>query len=95
MEAIHSLGISPQFTLSNKDQSEINAPREVWPSAKHQLCLWHVLRALKQQLCHNESPSSYNALSAHATFSVIDPVFIPLGQMHKEDRVHAVYPLSS
>ena len=47
MEAIRSLRIDPQFTLSNKDQSEINALREVWPNAKHQLCLWHVLRALK------------------------------------------------
>lgn len=95
MEAIRSLGISPQFTLSDKDQSEINALREVWPSAKHQLCLWHVLRALKRRLCHNESPGLYDALGAHATFSVIDPAFVPLGQMCEEDRVRTTYPLSS
>ncbi len=29
MKAICSLGIDPQFTLSDKDQSEINALREV------------------------------------------------------------------
>jgi len=47
MEAICSLRIDPQFTLSDKDQSEISTLWQVWPNAKHQLCLWHVLRALK------------------------------------------------
>jgi len=47
MSAIHSLGIEPQFMLSDKDQSEINALKHSWPQAKHQLCLWHTLRALK------------------------------------------------
>ena len=47
MDAIKSHGINPDFTLSDKDQSEINALNHVWPQAKHQLCLWHILRALK------------------------------------------------
>ena len=48
MMAIRSLGIDPRFTMSDKDQSEINALTQVWPGAKHQLCLWHILRALKR-----------------------------------------------
>ena len=87
MKAIRLLGIDPQFTLSDKDQSEINALREVWPDAKHQLCLWHILRALKRRLSQNETPGSYNALEAHDKFPVIDPAFVPLGQMSTEDRV--------
>ena len=47
MSALKDQGINPEFTLSNKDQSEINALHSVWPSAKHQLCLWNILRALK------------------------------------------------
>ena len=46
-------GINPDFTLSDKDQSEINALHHVWPTAKHQLCLWHTLRALKRRLSNN------------------------------------------
>jgi hypothetical protein len=81
MEALSSLGIVPRFTLSDKDQSEINALRQVWPEAKHQLCLWHVLRALKRRLSQNENPGPYNALEAHRAFHDIDPAFVPLGQM--------------
>ena len=43
-------GVLPEFTLSDKDWSEINAMRAVWPHAKHQLCFWHALQALKQHL---------------------------------------------
>jgi len=43
MSALLAHGISPEFTLPDKDQSEINALQHVWPTAKHQLCLWHIL----------------------------------------------------
>ena len=43
MSALKAHGITPEFTLSDKDQLEINVLRQVWPTAKHQLCLWHVL----------------------------------------------------
>ena len=88
MVAISSLGINPQFVLSDKDQSEINALKHVWPQAKHQLCLWHILRALKRRLSQNDNPSSYNALEAHAAFPDIDPEFVPLGQMNAKEKVH-------
>ena len=88
MGAIRSLGIKPQFVLSDKDQSEINALKHSWPQAKHQLCLWHTLRALKQCLSQNESPGSYNALEAHAAFPDIDQEFVPLGQMNGKEKVH-------
>ena len=88
MVAVCSCGINPRFTLSDKDQSEINALQEVWPDAKHQLCLWHVLRALKRRLSQNETPGSYNSLEAHQAFPDIDPDFVPLGQMSEEKKVH-------
>ena len=53
MFTLKAHGINPEFTLSDKDQSEINALHHVWPTAKHQLCLWHTLRALKHQLSNN------------------------------------------
>ena len=90
MEAIRALGIDPEFVLSDKDQSEINALKHIWPQAKHQLCLWHILRALKRCLSQNENPGSYNALEAHNAFLDIDPTFIPLGQMSAKEQVHTV-----
>jgi len=90
MEAIRALGVDPKFMLSNKDQAEINALKHVWPRAKHQLCLWHILRALKRRLSQNESPGSYNALEAHDAFPDIDASFVPLGQMSANEKVRTI-----
>ena len=75
------LGVDPEYTLTDKDWSEINAMRIVWPSAKHQLCFWHALRALKQRLAKlAERPGAYNAEEAHKEFEFIDPTFVPVAQ---------------
>ena len=88
MESLNSCGITPEFTLSNKDQCEINALNRVWPRAKHQLCLWHVLRALKRRLANNrEPPMLYRLAAATQKFEFIDHTFVPLGQMSAKDKV--------
>lgn len=95
MEALKSRGINPEFTLSDKDQTEINALNRVWPTAKHQLCLWHMLRALKRRLANNrEPPAVYRPADAKQMFAFIDPTFVPLGQMSMNDKVwiHASCP---
>ena len=85
---LKSLGIDPDFTLSDKDWSEINALRAVWPHAKHQLCLWHALRAVKQRLAKNkDTPGPYDPETAREEFSFIDPAFVPLSQQDKSQRV--------
>lgn len=74
-------GVNPKFTLTDKDWSEINAMRAVWPRAKHQLCFWHALRALKKRLAKPKGgPTYYNAETAHAEFSFIDLRFVPISQ---------------
>jgi len=90
MEAIKSLGVDPEFVLSDKDQSEINALKCIWPEAKHQLCLWHILRAVKRRLSQNDPPGLYNALEAHAAFPDIDLSFVPLGQMSVNQKVRTL-----
>jgi len=88
MGGLKARGITPEFTLSDKDQSEINALGRVWPTAKHQLCLWHILRALKRRLANNrEPPASYGSVDAAEMFSFIDPTFLPLGQVSTNDKV--------
>ena len=39
--------LKPIFTLTDKDMAEINAFLVKFPDAKHQLCFWHCLRAIK------------------------------------------------
>ena len=66
---------------------EINALKHIWPQAKHQLCLWHILRALKRQLSQNQNPGSYSASEAHDAFPDINLSFVPLGQMSMNEKV--------
>lgn len=78
---LRDLGVDPEFTLSDKDWSEINAMGVIWPNAKHQLCFWHAVRALKQRLCKNkETPAQYDAAAANREFPFIDINFVPVGQ---------------
>jgi FPC/CPF motif-containing protein YcgG len=88
---LRKLGIMPEFTLSDKDWSEINAMKEVWPRAKHQLCFWHALRALKQRLSKNKiTPAAYDPKEAQHEFSFINSSFVPLAQQDLLDLVCAI-----
>lgn len=40
--------LHPRFAQVDKDFAEIAALREVWPSAKIQVCWWHMKRALQE-----------------------------------------------
>ncbi len=69
------------ITLSDKDWSEINAFLKTFPEAKHQLCFWHALRAIKSRLSIlRQTPTFYDAAAAHAEFHWIDKTFVPIGQ---------------
>ena len=88
LNSIRNLGIYPEFILTDKDQSEINAVGHVWPNAKHQLCFWHALRAIKQRLVKTKAlPAHYNTVMAHTIFNFIDPAFLPQAQRDKNDKV--------
>jgi hypothetical protein len=76
--ALKAKGIDPEFTLSDKDKSEINALHAVWPTAKHQLCIWHLLRAVRRRLASRElDTNAYDVAAAHALFNFIDVDFLP------------------
>ncbi|THU89116.1 hypothetical protein K435DRAFT_678583 [Dendrothele bispora CBS 962.96] len=81
--------LDPLFTLTDKDLSEINAFLEVFPDAKHQLCFWHSLRAVKTRLSIlRRQPKYYNVTEARNEFGdAIDKNFVPVGQTTKEDFV--------
>ncbi|RDX40007.1 hypothetical protein OH76DRAFT_1366849 [Lentinus brumalis] len=86
--------IQAHFTLTDKDWSEINACRASYPDAKHQLCYWHCLRAIKTRLSIlRRTPAFYNSTEAHAEFSWIDEAFVPVQQRDNPVR-HCQYSAS-
>lgn len=100
LRALKSRGVNPEFTLSDKDWSEINAMRATWPNAKHQLCFWHALRALKQRLSKTkDTPAVYDAVSAKREFDFIDTSFVPAAQqadgLHERVSIHRVTALAA
>ncbi|KAF5345200.1 hypothetical protein D9758_009722 [Tetrapyrgos nigripes] len=86
--------LNPPFTLTDKDQSEINAFLKAFPDAKHQLCFWHCLWAIKQQLSIlRRPPRFYNVTEARNEFSdAINKDFVPVGQVNGSEQVD--FPLS-
>ncbi|KAI0074399.1 hypothetical protein K474DRAFT_1601490 [Panus rudis PR-1116 ss-1] len=92
LTALKELGVEPEYTLSDKDWSEINAMRTVWPKAKHQLCFWHALRTVKQRLAKTrERPGPYNGVEACEEFSFIDATFLPRAQCDPNDLGVSTY----
>jgi hypothetical protein len=79
-------------TLSDKDWSEIKAFIAEYPEAKHQLCFWHALRAIKKRLAIlRRMPAYYNVDLAHGEFEWIDLKFVPLGQSKEVNPVSHFY----
>ncbi|CDO76217.1 hypothetical protein BN946_scf184894.g6 [Trametes cinnabarina] len=81
LSGLKALGVDPEFTLTDKDWSEINAMSATWPDAKQQLCFWHGLRAIKQRLCKTkDTPAPYDVMAARREFTFIDGDFVPAAQ---------------
>lgn len=78
-QALKVLGIDPEFTLSDKDDAEINAMQEVWPLAKHQLCAWK--RRLAKLV---KGLAFYDAKEAHRLFAIIDEAWLPYSRLGKK-----------
>jgi hypothetical protein len=82
--------VRPVITLTDKDWSEINACVAEFPDAKHQLCFWHCLRALKKRLSIlRRAPAFYNVGDTRNEFNWIDQDFVPVGQAKPRTQVSA------
>jgi hypothetical protein len=80
------------FTLTDKDWLEINASQGVYPDAKHQLCFWHCLQAIKMQLAILRRASAfYDVAEAWNKFSSIDETFVPVGQCPNSSPVCLIF----
>jgi hypothetical protein len=43
-------GVNPKFIKMDKDVGQIQAAASAWPETTVNLCLWHILRAIKKRL---------------------------------------------
>ena len=89
-------GVNPLVTLSDKDFSEINAYSQVFPQAKHQLCFWHCLWAVKKRLAITHwQPGFYNIKQATTEYPFINNLFLPCMQQKDlselEVRMNLIY----
>lgn len=75
--------IHAAFTHSDKDPSEINAMGNMFSDAKHQLCFWHSVKAVKTRLSVlRRTPGYYNVEDARTEFNWIDKDFVPIAQLN-------------
>ena len=76
---LKTLGLEPEFFITDKDFAQISAARFVWNNIKVQLCLWHIKKAVEARLSNNKIPQqvNYNGIAAQQQFSFIDPLFRP------------------
>lgn len=63
LRPLQTAGFQPTFFGSDKDHSQINAIKTVWPGASIQLCFWHAKRAVKTKLRSSQRTSSQNGYS--------------------------------
>lgn len=78
-----------EFTLSDKDLTEINGFQAEIPRAQHQLCYWHAITYIEERLAQDKPPASYSAIRAHGVFDFIDPTWVPsISSGWIEDGVH-------
>jgi len=74
--------VYPTFVHTDKDIAEIKASQSVWLNSKHQLCWWHLRKAINARLEKTTklSTTPYNVEAAHAEFSFISKDFVPSGR---------------
>ncbi|KAF8226473.1 hypothetical protein L208DRAFT_1301598 [Tricholoma matsutake] len=73
----------------DKDQTELSAFRTMFPHARGQLCYWHAIRYLEQQLAEDKPPAKYDPQIANKSFTFIDPTWAPsVMSGWLEDGVH-------
>ncbi|KAF5330152.1 hypothetical protein D9611_010589 [Ephemerocybe angulata] len=87
--------VEPIIKISDKDWSEINALKVVFPEAKHQLCFWHALRTVKTRMATlRRRPAFYNVDEACKEFPFIKPDFLPDAQVENLKSLYTKYPVS-
>lgn len=70
--------INPRFIHSDKDIAEIQAGKLVWGDAKHQLCWWHLRKAIRERMAKKKKETTlYDPAQAHARYAFIDPKWKP------------------
>ena len=67
--------------------AEIRAARNIWNDAKHQLCWWHLRKAIRERTAKSKlTTTPYNAKRANAAFDFIELLWRPRGKGDVNER---------
>jgi hypothetical protein len=79
-------GLDPEFVHTDKDFGEIGAVKDAWPRAKHQLCYWHLRKAVRERMASSRlSTAPYHPFEANREFGFINLDFLPRCCPNKSD----------
>lgn len=83
-------GFNPAFFGCDKDESEIAAIQQVWPSTRIQLCFWHAKRAIRAKLKDSHKTSTQNHYFTSDAQKLIPDLEICWGSLpiRRPDGVH-------
>jgi hypothetical protein len=59
-----SPAVRPAVIMTDRDQAQMEALKEIYPLSKIWLCLWHVLRAMRSHFSTNEFQSLWERVKA-------------------------------
>ena len=67
---LKTLGLEPEFFITDKDFTQISAAHFIWKNIKVQLCLWHIKKAVEARLSSNKKLQqvNYNGIAAQQQF---------------------------
>ena len=59
-----SPAVAPKILMTDCDQAQIAALRNVYPQSQIYLCLWHVLRVMRSHIVITEFPAVWNKIKS-------------------------------
>ena len=97
LESIKKFSINPSTFLSDKDEGQLKAILETFPSSSVQLCLWHTLQAINRKMKSvSHSDGEYRRYFLDSpTFPWISPDFpLPIDDLDPR-RIMSTIPKST
>jgi transposase-like protein len=80
-----SPSVLPAVIMTDRDQAQINALEAIYPESTVNLCIWHVLRAMRSHINTNDHPELWDKVKALVK-ATDDGAFATLWREISEDR---------
>lgn len=89
LKQVWNAGFRPRFFGTDKDSAEISALGSIFSAAKHQLCWWHVKRAIRQKLKDSKPTDPLSSYFPEECEWIIPHFHTCWGSYHHRRPVHS------